>query len=159
MEMDRVNEKNGIIRGYFKNFIESEKFRLIIDKMREEKIPIAEITCDGHLIKINDFYYSGKSGTHDSWEAEAEKYKKYFEVRITINGDSTNEISGHRIKNPDWWVLTAPPEDTTYLIASCWVNAHDFYDDYELLESIVENVLNSVDPDRLHSYEAINIPA
>lgn len=95
MEMDRVIEKDGIIRNYFQDFIESEKFRLIIDEMRDEKISVAEINCGRHRVIIDDFCHSGNSDVFDEEELEAEECGKYFEIRIAINGDLTKKIGGY----------------------------------------------------------------
>ena len=159
VEMDRLVNSNGIVRGLFKDFLDSEKFRLIIDKMKNEAIPVTEIVYGNHCIVINDYSQSGNSDTSDAQETEALKRGKYFHVRLILNRDSSNSISGHRIVNPIWRVFTEPPENAIYLVASCWIDTKEFYDDLELLETTVQDILENLDPVLLHPYEAIDIPS
>ena len=154
MEMDRIIESNGVIRELFKDFLGSREFDDIITLMRVEKMPIGKIPRGEHILIIEDYYQTG-SDTIDAQEMKAEQCGKYFHIAIVLNGNHSKAIGAHRIVHPDWWDLKAPPADVSYLVASCWLHAGDFYDDHGMLEKEVREVLTDVNPNELERYAAL----
>ena len=154
IEMDELVKNNGDIRRLFINFLSSEKFKKIISAMQEQQLEIAEIDQNGHRIIID---LTNQIDNKDAEELEAARRKKYVRISISINGDSTTAVSAHRIKHPDWWVFTQPP-DADYLLASCWVYARNFYSDSDKFRETVQGILENLNVGLLHDYEAIPFP-
>lgn len=152
VELDQLANNNGRIREHFIGFLGSENFNQIVLAMEKQDIKIAEIDYKNHYVIIDT---TNEIDNHDAVEIEASRNQKYVRLSVTLNGNSTTAVSAHRIKNPDWWVFTEPPEDT-YLLASCWVYAKDFYSDLDKFENTVQDVLENLNVELLHDYEAIN---
>lgn len=154
VEMDDLVKNNGDVRRLFIDFLSSEKFKKIISAMQEQQLEIAEIDQNGHRIIID---LTNQIDNKDAEELEAARRKKYVRISISVNGDSTTAVSAHRIKHPNWWVFTQPP-DTNYLLASCWVYAQNFYPDLDKFRETVQGILENLNVGLIHDYEAIPFP-
>ncbi|MBR3177830.1 hypothetical protein IKF27_03480 [Candidatus Saccharibacteria bacterium] len=156
VEMEDLVKNNGEIRGLFIDFLGSDKFNQIISAMQEQKLQIAEMDPSGYRVIID---LTNQVDNKDAEELEAAKRKKYVRISVAIKGNSTVAVSAHRIKNPDWWVLPEPPNNASYLLASCWVYDRDFSWYLERFKNTVQDILENLDPRLLHDYEAIPFPA
>lgn len=154
IEMDDLVKNNGDVRKLFIDFLSSEKFKKIVSVMQEQQLEIAEIDQNGHRAVID---LTNQVDIDSAEELEAARRRKYVVVSLIINRDSAKAISAHRIKHPDWWVFTQPP-DTDYLLASCWVYAQNFYQDLDKFKETVQGILENLNVGLLHDYEAIPFP-
>lgn len=156
--MDSIIKSNERMRKLFEEFLESDTFNEVISIMKDDQIGTSEFFYGNHRVKIEDYSQSSGSNSQDAQEAEAERNGKYFRIDLMLNGDETTDISAHRIVNPRWWAIQEPPENEIYLVGSCWVHAKSFFNNHELLEETVQEILDNVKANEIHDYEAISIP-